>query len=812
MEESWTRRTWTRAPALAAGALAVAALAVLVLSAPPASAGHGGVAPTCAIELSGSQGEADWFRSSVGVTLSTTNAQYVNFSSDGGASQTYFGPFNVFGEGPHTITCEVTDHNGTMVSLTRTFTIDYTVPSCGGSVSGSQSSSGWYTSGGVWSMTTSENYPPLRYTNYTLNGTGPFPYASPITLPDGTNSVACEVTDRAGNAYVQTYYIPIDRSPPTACGIMRVYDPLRSADAAARNGWYGILGAATYGAQVYFGAQEQGSGVSTFTITIGGAGSQVVGPGNYLTMYGEGRRSVTCEVRDTAGHVATNTFDLAIDGTRPTCRGAYTGAPGTAGWYTSGAFVLTASDDSSGVWFINTTRQGADSSREVSSFQYEAQESVTDEGFMTVSCRVVDNAGLVSAASSFQVKLDRTPPACDAHAAGRVGAGEWFLEPPDVFLNATDAQSGVGITFFSINGSPPVSYKSPVRITSEGATPLACRALDRAGNEGTSTLVVRLDTKPPAVCQSLARDSQGKVVVARREWYAKALDFDLASRDETSGLATAEFRLDGDLVPGVQVRGQEARVTLRIDARGEHSVSCTATDEAGNVAKTVSVPVNIDDTLPTCTGDMGGANEFGWHRAGATLALSASDTLSGLDTFRYALDGGAPRPYDAPIPIVGDGNHRVECMVEDIAGNRVVKTFDLRVDATPPECGVAGLDVDEVHAFPAVVRIETRDNTSGVRETFLSVNGGPEGIYTGPLTLQTPGVHEYTCRVVDNAGNERVLTLDRVRVDAPSTPVQPAALPLAQDAKARTAQPIPGAGAWAAVGALGAALALCRRK
>jgi hypothetical protein len=66
-----------------------------------------------------------------------------------------------------------------------------------------------------------------------------------------------------------------------------------------------------------------------------------------------------------------------------------------------------------------------------------------------------------------------------------------------------------------------------------------------------------------------------------------------------------------------------------------------ATDVAGNTVTSTSPAMKIDRTLPVTTAVPNPApNAAGWNATNVMIALTATDTLSGVDHTAYTLDGG----------------------------------------------------------------------------------------------------------------------------------------------------------------------------
>lgn len=96
---------------------------------------------------------------------------------------------------------------------------------------------------------------------------------------------------------------------------------------------------------------------------------------------------------------------------------------------------------------------------------------------------------------------DTTPPTTTATTTGTLGKNGWYTSNVLVTLTATDTESGVASTTYSLNSGVIWStYTAPITITQEGSTTILYRSTDKAGNrEATNTLVIKIDKAAPEV-------------------------------------------------------------------------------------------------------------------------------------------------------------------------------------------------------------------------------------------------------------------------------------------------------------------------
>lgn len=74
------------------------------------------------------------------------------------------------------------------------------------------------------------------------------------------------------------------------------------------------------------------------------------------------------------------------------------------------------------------------------------------------------------------------------------------------------------------------------------------------------------------------------------------------------------------------------------------SASASVSDKAGNSAIATVGGTKIDKTVPTVSTTLSGtAGQNGWYTSAVTATVTGSDSLSGVATTSYSVDGG-PTP------------------------------------------------------------------------------------------------------------------------------------------------------------------------
>lgn len=158
----------------------------------------------------------------------------------------------------------------------------------------------------------------------------------------------------------------------------------------------------------------------------------------------------------------------------------------------------------------------------------------------------------------------------------------------------------------------------------------------------------------------------------------------LAAKDGLSGVATIHYRIDG---------GSPTLYTgpITLVGSGMRCVYYWATDVAGNVETARSRCFVFDMTPPSTTISLSGPGDGAtWFRGNVTVAITATDAVSGVESTYYSVDGG-PMALGShggsPIVFVvsGPGGHTVSAYSMDKAGNvEPLRTRTFSIDTAPP--------------------------------------------------------------------------------------------------------------------------------
>ena len=253
-----------------------------------------------------------------------------------------------------------------------------------------------------------------------------------------------------------------------------------------------------------------------------------------------------------------------------------------------------------------------------------------------------------AATSTIEETLDLIPPETTITLDGVLGNNGWYISDVTVTLTATDANSDIALTEYSIDGASWIPYTDPFIITKEGITTVYYRSTDGADNiERVKNEVIKKDTIAPLITiigPTAGYYNTNQIV----SWTVTDANLDTVTASHSSPKV---FFLDGI-----------------------YQVIVTATDLAGNTATASSAQFVIDKTAPTTTLTIQEpyyGSDPTYVSPDTEFVLNAVDNPSGSDVYRieYRIDQGDWIPYTAPFIIADIGGHIVYYRSIDAVGN-----------------------------------------------------------------------------------------------------------------------------------------------
>jgi hypothetical protein len=193
-----------------------------------------------------------------------------------------------------------------------------------------------------------------------------------------------------------------------------------------------------------------------------------------------------------------------------------------------------------------------------------------------------------------------------------------------------------------------------------------------------------------------------------------------------------------------------------------------AVDNAGNWAPAAvhSGPYWIDDTAPIISATMTGPLGLnGIFTGNVTIAIDVTDALSGLDGIQFRDREGQWALTSGDVTITGDGEHDVDIMVQDQAGNTAYRSsITFKIDTTAPAIPLGYSSSVEPwiwsNSDALEINWESAQDASGILGYSILVTRDASAVPDATvdqsslslLVETTPGEWYVNIRSIDNAG------------------------------------------------------------
>src|SRR5258706_8683868 len=365
---------------------------------------------------------------------------------------------------------------------------------------------------------------------------------------------------------------------------------------------------------------------------------------------------------------------------------------------------------------------------------------VLPEGTGTINYKVTAATSGMTDNGTIDFQYDPTNPTANLSKSGTAGSNGWYVSNVTVSVLGTDATSGLALTLVSANGGP---WQATLNL-SDGTYSVQGRTADNAGNQTTtSAQTIKVDKIAPTQTIAITSGTPGG-----SGYYVSNVTLTASASDGTSGVALTEYRVDG----GTWTTGASATISTN----GTHVADFRTTDNAGLISLVASQTVKVDKTPPAITFiPTGIAGSNGWYTSTLGLALSATDTTSGVSTHEYSLDGGTTWTAGNSLTLA-DGVSTVNLRSNDVAGNQGISSTTIKVDTIGPVVAVnrSGTNGSNSWYVSSVgLATTTSDATSGVALTEYRIDGGAWTTGTS-VAVGADGNHKVDFRATDDAGNQ----------------------------------------------------------
>ncbi|GAB2817162.1 hypothetical protein GCM10027022_04140 [Alpinimonas psychrophila] len=666
-------------------------------------------------------------------------------------------------QGAHDVVATATDAAGNVGSFTQVLTVDTVADAVtidGGVtvnvISATPTVSGTSTAPAGTTVTLTVS-PALSVVTTTVLADSTFSVALPA-LSEGQHDVVASVTDAAGNVGTFTQALTVDTTADTVAidgGLTRSVNTATSTVAGTTS--------APDGSTVVVSVAGQ---VVTATVTAGLWSVQIAA----LT---DGIHDVVASVTDAAGNVGTFTQALTVDTTADTVAldGGATLTVTTATPHVSGTTSAPVGSTvtvavTPGLTVVTATVL-ADSTFSV------ALPSLVD-GMYAVTVSVTDAAGNTGSATQ-TLTIDTT-----AETIGIDGGFERLVASTTPTISGTTgltAGAFVGVTVAGQSFTALVGagghWSIQAAVLTQGAHDVVATATDAAGNIGTSTQTLTVDT----IADNVTIDGGLTVNVT-------SATPTVSGTSSAPAGSTVVVTAAGQVVSTTVTAGLwSVQVAALTD--GAHDVVASVTDAAGNVATvtqtltvdTATAPPAVDTTADTVAIDGGltrSVNTATSTVAGTTSAPDGSTVVVSVagQVVTATVTAGL---WSVQVAALTDGIHDVVASVTDAAGNVGTFTQALTVDTTADTVALdGGATLTVTTATPHVSGTTSAPVGSTVTVavspglTFVTATVLTDSTFSVALPSLVDGVYAVTASVIDAAGNTgsatQTLTVDTVVV------------------------------------------------
>jgi hypothetical protein len=607
--------------------------------------------------------------------------------------------------------------------------------------------------------------------------TSPLP-VSLAGLADGAYTLSARATDAAGNTgAAQTVTHVLDTSAPAAPVLVTGPAPTAPDRTPA---W-------AFTAETGSTVTCRLSGVTVGVVTASTSCSSPFA--SDLTSQPDDTYTFTARATDEAGNIsAALTSSYLLDATAPTTASVV--GPTSPGQATSPTWQVSSSEGTVQCRLVKGTLVVRDWAS--CGPTYSVPLALTGDGTYTMSARVVDAAGNLSAEVVSRYVLDTTPPApailTTPVSPATDRAPTWTVASPDLGATASCQVLGPGgavVRAFApcavtVAGSP---YDLNLTDAVDGGYTLVVRLTDTAGNTGSDARgTYVLDTGAPNTVLISIAPAQPSSLATPTWQFVGDSDSVLECRLTGPGL-TAQTFVPCAATPGVPGSGSfTADLTNRPD--GTYVLSLRSRDTAGNVGPETTSAYLLDriapptPAAPVAPSALSREPVVVWNfvvEAGATALCTLSSASQTV--YRDVVCGS---PWTTDLSAYGDGDYTLTLRARDQAGNTSdAVNASYRLDRRPPPAplithtpGTPGPETKPVwNLQPGEVGgfLECQLSGTGIAPVWTRCTDA----FSYDLSGSTGGVYLLQARQHDDAGNvsETVTSIDYVfDPDAPPTP------------------------------------------
>ena len=422
-----------------------------------------------------------------------------------------------------------------------------------------------------------------------------------------------------------------------------------------------------------------------------------------------------------AGGSTTITKNLTLDTVPPQIQAGVSPAPNAAGWNNTNVTVtFTCADSGSGIATCPDTA------------------NVTTEAAGQIITGTAADKATNTAAVRVTLNIDKTAP----HFTFTSHTNSQIVTAPKVtIVGGSDDAIAATVNGVAAVIDPATKTFTATLTLIEGSSNVIVTGSDIAGNSGSATLTLVVDTKAPQV--SITSPAANACL------NVSALDIKGTASD--ANFKNITVQLGGTTVTPAVDAGGNWLANFSNVPEGKALFTVTATDTVGHTA-TSSLAVNIDRTPPAIAFTENGVPFTATLlNRGVTPFVRLTDA-DPAPTLTVTLDGAA---YAAGTSIAAEGQHTLDAIATDCAGNRFEKSVQFTIDRTPPALS----NLVPANGGAPLATLPSSIQGTASEPATISVAGGA-GVQTdgsnnfnlGGVPFAN-GVNKFILHAVDAAGN-----------------------------------------------------------
>ena len=401
--------------------------------------------------------------------------------------------------------------------------------------------------------------------------------------------------------------------------------------------------------------------------------------------------------------------------------------------------------------------------------------TITAEGQHTLVVKVTDSVGLTTAVDPVVFTIDKTAPSI----AFITPAPNSTISTASIVVTG-DADDAVTV---DVNGVPADVDTTAKKFTTsapldlqEGENTLVATATDKAGNTGSTTAKVFVDSFAPKLT----------IISPAANACLDATQVEVKGTANDASTVTVKVKVGDTTLDAPLAADKSFSATIQTPNEGKLTITIEATDIVNHVAST-TVPITIDRTKPAIEVTESGKPFTGTatnHPIALFVRAVDADTRATLDA---KLDGVA---YVTGTLINTEGAHQLRATATDCAGHvSDEKVISFTLDFTAPQ--ILTLNPANGAALGAVPPVS---GTTSADAVSVSVDGTSittpvaNGAFAFASLPIVEGTNTFVLVAADAAGNQsRTTYAFTVKTTAPSVTISENGSPIANNAVYRRA-------------------------